>query len=61
MSERTWEIADNTDTFWLKPSPNRVFNTGDKDAPLLKRRAPRRPPLNPEPAPTDDKQDTDTE
>ena len=61
MSERTWEFDGAVEIVVHKPSPNRVFNTGDKDAPLLKRRAPRRPPLNPEPAPPKDKQDAESE
>ena len=61
MTERTWEIVDDGKIFWFKPSPDRVSYPKDKGSPLLKRRAPRRPPLNPEPAPPKDKQDAESE
>ena len=61
MSEHQLEIEHDAEILWFEPSPDRVSYPKDKGSPLLKRLAPRRPPLNPEPAPPDEKRDAESE
>lgn len=48
MSDLKFKFSDEAKTVFFKPSANIVY-FDDKDAPKLKRLAPRRPPLNPAP------------
>ena len=43
-----FKFSDDAKTVFFYPSPDIVYHD-DKDAPKLKRLAPRRPPLNPAP------------
>jgi len=53
MSNLKFKFSDDAKTVFFYPSPNFVYHD-DKDAPKLKRLAPRRPPLNPAPPEEDD-------
>ncbi|MCY3831429.1 MAG: hypothetical protein OXG85_00350 [Chloroflexi bacterium] len=53
MSNLKFKFSDDAKTVFFCPSPNIVYYD-DKDAPKLKRLAPRRPPLNPAPPEKDD-------
>ena len=46
MSKSRFKFSDDAKTVFFRPSPNIVYYD-DKDAPKLKRLAPRRPPQNP--------------
>ncbi len=61
MSEHTYKIIGDAKIVWFKPTPNRIFNTDEKGSPLLKRRAPRRPPYAPAPKQRDDKPESDSD
>lgn len=53
MSKLKFKFSDDAKTVFFHPSPNIVYYD-DKDAPKLKRLAPRRIPLNPAPLEKDD-------
>ena len=54
MSKLKAKIVHDTKVVVFHPSENRVTYPKDKGSPLLKRLAPRRPPLNPAPPEEDD-------
>lgn len=54
MSKLKAKIVHDTKVGVFQPSENRVTYPKDKGSPLLKRLAPRRPPLNPAPPEEDD-------
>ena len=54
MSEPKVEIVHDAMNVIFYPTPNRVTYLDDPDSPLLKRLAPRRPPLNPAPPENDE-------
>lgn len=54
MSKLKAKIVHDTKVVVFQPSEDRVTYPKDKGSPLLKRLAPRRPPLNPAPPETDD-------
>lgn len=54
MSKSAFKITDNTKNVVFHPSENRVV-AGDKDSPLLKRSAPKRPEQKPQQPKPDDK------
>ena len=61
MSKLKAKIVHDTKVVVFHPSPNRVTYPKDAGSPLLKRLAPRRPPLNPAPPEEDDDASSKTE
>ena len=54
MSKLKYEIVHDAKTVKFQPSPKKVSFPEDKESPLLKRRAPKRPEQKTKPVQTDE-------
>ena len=61
MSEPKVEIVHDAKNVIFYPTPKRVTYLDNPESPLLKRLAPRRPPLNPVPPEIDDSATPETQ